>query len=462
MTTLPLLIDTHAHLDGDRFAEDLDEVLARAVQQGISHIISVGCDLNSSRAALDLALTHECISASVGVHPHDATDVDEACLRELKHLAASSPKVVAIGEIGLDYFRNHSPREVQQQVFRQQIALARELKLPIIVHDRDAHEDILKILREEQASEVGGVIHCFSGDIAMARQCIDLGFYISFPATITYPKNEELREVVRAIPIDHMLVETDCPYLSPQPLRGKRNEPSFVRHTAEMIAKVKGLTPMDVARITTRNAFDLFGVGQADQSAKIAYPIRDSLYLNITNQCTNACVFCAKFKDFVVKGHELKLDHEPNFDEVILAMGDIEPYREVVFCGYGEPLIRLDLVKEISRWLKSKGKKVRINTDGQASLLHGRNILPELEGLVDELSVSLNAPDAPTYQQICQSRFGEQSFEAVCNFLRAAPNHIPLVTASAVTYPGVDIDACRRLAQSLGVQFREREYNEVG
>ncbi len=296
----------------------------------------------------------------------------------------------------------------------------------------------------------------------MARECIDLGFYISFPGTITYPKNDAVRDVVRSIPVDHLLVETDCPYLSPQGFRGKRNEPARVRLTAEKVAEVKGLTIEDVARVTTLNAHRLFGIGEIDQATKIAYAIRHSLYLNITNRCTNACTFCAKFKDFTVKGHQLHLEHEPDFDAVVRAIGDLGDYEEVVFCGYGEPLIRLDLVKRLAEWLHSQGVKVRINTDGQANLVHGRNIVPELAGLVDSISVSLNAPDAETYQQICRSSFGPNGYQAVKEFIAEAARLIPCVTATAVTLPGIDIDRCRKIAEELGVNFRAREYNEVG
>ena len=307
-----------------------------------------------------------------------------------------------------------------------------------------------------------GVLHCFSGDVALATEAIGMGFYISIPGTITYPSNDALREVVRATSIDRMLVETDCPYLSPVPHRGKRNEPAYVRLAAERVAEIKGLAIDDVARITTKNVRDLFGIRLWDQSTKIAYKIRNSLYLNITNQCSNRCSFCAKFDDFTVKGYNLLLDGEPSFAEVMAAVGRPEGIDEVVFCGYGEPLIRLDLVKQVATELKRCGYRIRINTDGQANRVHGRNILPELAGLVDVVSVSLNAPDAQTYMQICNTPFGESGFTDVCDFISEAKQHIPVVVASAVTVPGIDIDACRRLAESLGAEFRVREYAEVG
>ncbi|MEA3544461.1 MAG: YchF/TatD family DNA exonuclease [Thermodesulfobacteriota bacterium] len=457
---LPLLVDSHAHLDGGQFANDLNETVARATANGISHILTIGCDLESSEKSIAVAEKYENIFAAVGVHPHDATEIDDDTLAKLKSML-SHPKVVALGEIGLDYYRDRSPREVQRNAFRQQIRLAKQVGKPIIVHDRDAHDEVIQILKEENSAEVGGVLHCFSGDLKLAKQCLELGFYLSFTGTITYPKNESIREIIKAIPIDRMLIETDCPYLSPQKFRGKRNEPAYVRYTAEKMAEIKGLTIEDIARITSRNCHDLFGFGTVDQGRKIAYQIRDSLYLNITNRCTNHCIFCAKFSDFVVKGHELQLDHEPSVAEIKQVIGDPTRYAEIVFCGYGEPLLRLDIVKEVSRWLKDRGVTVRINSDGQANLVHGRNVLPELAGLIDAISISLNAPDAENYHHLCNSSYGEKpSYQAVKDFLQQAGQYIPEVIATAVTYPGVDIAACEQIAMELGVKFRAREYNK--
>ncbi|WP_020675799.1 TatD family hydrolase [Geopsychrobacter electrodiphilus] len=455
------LIDSHAHLDSSQFGDELEQILQRADEAGIKQILTIGCDLQSSARSVTLAAQYAQVHAAVGIHPHDAGEATAEGLALIESLLAA-PKVVAVGEIGLDFFRDHSPRDQQRTAFRQQIRLARKHQKPIIVHDREAHAEVLQILHEEHAADCGGVLHCFSGDITMARACLDLGFYLSFPGTISYPKNEAQREVVAAVPIDRMMIETDCPYLAPVPHRGKRNEPAYVRYTAEKLAEIKGLTLSDVARVTSRNVYDLFGIGAVDQQTKIAYQIRDSLYLNITNRCTNSCVFCAKFDDFVVKGHELKLDHEPDIEELKRAIGDPKKYREVVFCGYGEPLLRLELICELSAWLKTHQVKVRINTDGQANLVHGRNILPDLAGKVDALSVSLNAPDATQYQKLCRSKYPEIGYEAVKDFLKQAPTYIPEVIASAVSYPGVDIAACRKVAEDLGVEFRAREYNEVG
>ncbi|MCD4689287.1 MAG: YchF/TatD family DNA exonuclease, partial [Desulfuromonadaceae bacterium] len=325
----PALIDTHAHLDNGRFAADRTQVVDAAKTAGVNHILTIGCDLASSKTSVEIASTYDEVYAAVGIHPHAAREATDEVMAELKALALQD-KVVAIGEMGLDYYRDHCPHDIQQTAFRRQIALAIELDLPIIVHDREAHQDVLRILQEEQAQQVGGVLHCFSGDLAMAKACIELGFYISFPGPLTYPANQALRDVAEAISTDHLLLETDCPYLAPQSRRGKRNEPAFVRETAEQLARIKGLSLEDIARTTCLNAFRLFGIGAPDQRSRIAYPIRDALYLNITNRCSNTCVFCAKFKDFTVKGHALKLEREPTAAEVIQAIGRPQDYREVV------------------------------------------------------------------------------------------------------------------------------------
>jgi len=460
MNSTIALIDSHAHIYYRDYAGDFDAMLQRAADAGVVAMLVVGTDIESSRESVELAEKHPQLYAAVGIHPHDAGRVTGACYDEIRKLALSSAKVVAIGEIGLDFYRDRSPRADQERVLRAFLRMARELDKPVIIHDRDAHRQVLDCLREEGAQR--GVLHCFSGDAAMAAEAVAMGLYISIPGTITYPANEALREVVRAVSIERMLVETDCPYLSPVPHRGKRNEPSYVRLAAERLAEVKGLSLEDVARITTKNVRDLFGIRLWDQSTKIAYKIRNSLYLNITNRCSNRCSFCAKFDNFTVKGHNLLLDGEPSFEEIMAAVGQPQGIDEVVFCGYGEPLIRLELVKRVAAELKGRGYPIRINTDGQANLVHGRNILPELAGLVDSVSVSLNAPDAATYGQICNTPFGAAGFEAVCSFIREAQQCIPQVVASAVTVPGIDIDACRRLAESLGAEFRVREYAEVG
>jgi TatD DNase family protein len=456
-----MLIDTHAHLEMREFNDDREDVIKRAREAGVEYIVTIGTTVESSRDAVLLAEKYDFIYAAVGIHPHEVKDILHPAYEILRRFAKHK-KVVAYGEVGLDYHYEHSPRTDQKRKFRDMLREARELDLPVIVHDRDAHEDTLRILSEEWSPDLGGVMHCFSGDLEMARKMIEMGFSLSIAGPVTFPKAESLREVVRQVPIEHLLIETDSPYLAPQPVRGKRNEPAYVRHTAEAIAAIKGLSFDDVCRITSYNAMQLFGIGTVPEQGMIAYPIRNSLYLNITNRCTAACTFCVRYHTDFVKGHNLRLGEEPTAEELLSEIGDPKRYTEIVFCGYGEPLLRLDVVKAVAAEVKKRGGKVRIDTNGHANLIHKRNVLPELAGLVDAVSVSLNAQNAELYTKISQPKFGIETYEAVKDFIREAKKYIPDVAVTVVSLPEVDIEACRKIADELGVKLRVREYNVVG
>jgi TatD DNase family protein len=254
-----MLIDSHAHLEMSEFVQDRKDVIQRAYNNGIDCIITIGIDIEACQQAIALAEEFEFVYAVLGVHPHNAKDIDEGTYHILRSLTQHD-KVCALGEIGLDFFRNLSPQDVQIKRFKELIELARELTLPIVVHDRDAHQETLSILKEEKAFEVGGVIHCFSGDYEMAANCLDMGFYISIPGTITFSKSTSLQELVRSIPLEWILIETDSPFLAPIPFRGKRNEPSYVRYVADKIAKIKNLDFEEVASVTSQNAKALFKI----------------------------------------------------------------------------------------------------------------------------------------------------------------------------------------------------------
>jgi len=458
-----MLVDSHAHLEMKDFDRDRDRVIARAQEAGVTQIVTVATTIPDIHEALEIACRHDCVHVALGIHPHEVKDIRPGDYEEIRRLARREKKVVAFGEIGLDFYRSYSPRELQLERFRELLRLGKELNLPIIIHDRDAHEETLRILEQEKNGSWRGVFHCFSGDTAMAKKVIQMGFFISIPGTVTFPKSLNQQQVVQKIPLEKVLLETDCPYLTPEPHRGKRNEPAFVRFTAEKVAALRGLTLNDVARITSVNARHLFGIGEEILKGKISYPIRKSLYLNLTNRCSNRCTFCAKNASYIVKGHDLELNREPTVNDLLREVGDPKKYDEIVFCGFGEPLLRLDAIKETAAELKKKGAKIRIDTDGQANLVYGRNILPELQGLVDAVSVSLNSDNAAQYHRLCRSPFGEKGFEGVLNFIREAKRVIPEVVATVVTMPGVDVEACRRLAEEeLGVKFKKRIYDEVG
>jgi TatD DNase family protein len=255
----PDLFDTHAHLHFPEFDADRAAMLERARVSGVRRMLTIGTDVETSRASIALAGREAGVWATVGIHPHDAAQADAAALTEIERLAAE-PRVVAVGEIGLDYFRDLSPREDQHRAFRALIGIARRAGKPVVIHCRDAHEDTLAILAEERVAEVRGIMHCFSGDVAIARRCLDLGLLISLAGPVTYPNARSLPEVARFVPGDRLVVETDCPFLPPQGYRGKRNEPAYLSITATRVAELRGETIDALAARTTANARALLGI----------------------------------------------------------------------------------------------------------------------------------------------------------------------------------------------------------
>lgn len=254
-----MLFDTHAHLNSKSFDEDREQVIRRALNAGVRRIVNIGFNRETIPSSVALAEAYDFIYTAVGWHPQDAIDMREGDLEWIEELC-SHPKVVAIGEIGLDYYWDTSPKEVQHQVFREQIRLARRLGLPIIIHNRDAHQDVVNILREEKADEVGGIMHCFSGSWEIAKACLDMNFYISFGGPVTFKNAKQPKEVLAKVPLDRLLIETDCPYLTPHPFRGKRNESAYVRYVAEAAAEIKGLSYEELASVTFTNALQCFGM----------------------------------------------------------------------------------------------------------------------------------------------------------------------------------------------------------
>lgn len=251
-----MLADTHAHLSWVSFAEDREKVISRARKVDVKYIVNIGFDLDGSREAIELAEKHEGLYATVGIHPHNASQLNENVLDKLRKLSGN-PKAVAIGEIGLDYYRNLSPRETQKKAFEAQLLLAEELGLPAVIHDREAHADTLEILSKFKG-KINGIMHCFSGSREMAEQCIKSDFYISFAGPVTFPNSHKLHEIAKRIDLNKILIETDSPWLAPKEMRGKRNEPAFLLFIAKKIAKLKGISLDELAEATTENAKEIF------------------------------------------------------------------------------------------------------------------------------------------------------------------------------------------------------------
>ncbi|MCP4253404.1 MAG: YchF/TatD family DNA exonuclease [Candidatus Scalindua sp.] len=455
-----MIIDTHAHLDFPDFKDDIDDVIKRAKEVGVEYIINVGTSVGTSVKSIELTEKHDHIYASVGIHPNAASNLPADDWSRIEALAGQS-KVVAIGETGLDYYRDSSKKEDQKRLFHKHLELAEKHNLPVIIHNREASSDCLEIVRK-YSGRVSGVIHCFAGSRDDAKEFLELGFHISFAGPITYPKAENLREASKVVPIEKLLLETDCPFLAPQQKRGKRNEPSYLQYTIPVLAELYKLTVEDIERITSLSATNLFGIAQSEQKPEIAYVIRNSLYLNITSLCPNKCIFCSRETAPYVKGHYLGTNNEPTIEILKDAIGDPSGYDEVVFCGFGESTERLDVLKEIAGYLKEKDSKVRLDTNGLGDLINGRSICEELEGLIDTICISLNTNIEEDYQKLCHSEYDSQAYPALISFIKKARDYIPDVMISIVGMPGIDIEACRKIAEDLGVRFRVREYNNVG
>ncbi len=471
-----MFIDTHAHLNSKEYNNDLDDTIKRAVDSGVEFIIVPGTDIESSRRAIELAENYEIIYAAVGFHPHDAHKADPEALNIIEKLSRH-PKVVAIGEVGLDYHYNFSPQDVQKYVFKRQIEIAQRLNLPVIIHQREAEKDTLQIVRDKvlenplwrqdgsnamnRFPSPRGVFHSFSGDSATAWEVIKLGFYISFPGMVTFkPRKDSINnshKILEKVSIEHILLETDSPYLTPEPFRGKRNEPAYLKYIAEKIAEVQDLSVEDIGRTSNLGAYKLFGIGKYPEPTYV-YKIRNSLYLNITIRCNADCWFCDRKGEALVKGYNLKIKEEPTPEEIIKAIEDPKKYDEIVFCGYGEPTIRLDVIKQVGNWIKQNGGKVRLNTDGHGSLINHRNIVPELVGIVDSVSISLNSIDPEQYGKMMHLD-PEKYFNAMIEFAKESVKYIGDVTMTIVDLTGADeIKAKKFVENEIGAKFKNRPY----
>jgi TatD DNase family protein len=466
-----MYIDSHAHIFLEDYQSDRDDVLKRAWDAGVECVIVPGTTVETSREAVELAERHDFVYACVGIHPHEAAKATPEQLQEIEELSRHK-KVVAIGEIGLDYHYDFSPPDVQRTTFRGQIELAVRRDLPIVVHTRESLPQAISIV-QEAAARAGswrsgfanihsrfpspkGVFHCFPGNAEEAWQLMDLGFFVSYPGIVTF-RNSSALETVRSFGYDHILIETDSPYLTPVPHRGKRNEPAHIALIAAAIADSCGATVEDVARTTRLNAKRLFNIGPFDPP-EIVYKLRNSLYVNMTIRCNADCVFCDRKGEAIVKGHNLKIAHEPSSLELIAAIGEPTRYDEIVFCGYGEPTIRLDVMKEVARWVKQRGGRVRLNTDGHGNIINHRDIVPELVGLVDSVSISLNSIDPEQYGALMNID-GERYFKAMLDFARECKRSLPEVVMTVVGMDEVDTERARAfVGKEVGVQFRVRPY----
>ena len=307
-----MFVDTHSHLFYPNFKDDLDEVIKRAGEAGVDYIIVPATDLVTAKEVINLTEKYDNIFGAVGIHPHETKEWNSALISKIEALA-SNEKIVAIGEIGLDYYYDYSPKEKQIEAFKSQIDLALKLDLPVIIHNRDSDVDMMKIIGSYCGSGLKAQFHCFNGSLKDAIELMHMNYMISFTGNITFKKADELIEVLKHVRIDQILLETDSPFLTPVPYRGKRNEPSYVKYVAEKVAEVHNMSVEEVGRITSFNSFRMFGIGEKMKTS-FTYKIGNSLYINVTNRCNSHCSFCRRRDDPVLKGYNLGMskDEEPD------------------------------------------------------------------------------------------------------------------------------------------------------
>ncbi|MFZ1517555.1 MAG: TatD family hydrolase [Ignavibacteriaceae bacterium] len=452
-----MFIDTHAHLFSENFKEDVADVIQRAKDNSVDFLVVPATDIKTAKEAIELAEKYGQIYATVGIHPHDTKDWNENLVTEIEALA-KHPKVVAIGEIGLDYYYDFSPQDQQIKAFKSQLDLALKLELPVVIHNRDSDEDMMDIIQSYCGTGLKAQFHCYNGSLDDALEFMKMNHFISFTGNITFKKSDGLRDILKHIDLNHLMLETDSPFMTPVPYRGKRNEPSYVKYVAQQIAEIHKLSLEDVGRITSLNAFRFFGIGNAPKTS-FTYLLGNSLYINVTNRCNADCTFCRRKEDPFLRGYNLgmKKSEEPTAEVYISEIGDPKKYDEIVFCGYGEPSIRWDVVREVAKCIKANGGKTRMNTNGHGNIINKKDITPEMEDIIDVISISLNSYDPKQYAELMQ--VSETHFDEMKNFARLAKQYVNKVVMSVVSLDEVEIEKSRKVVEDeIGVEFRVREY----
>ncbi|MCD6498334.1 MAG: YchF/TatD family DNA exonuclease [Deltaproteobacteria bacterium] len=444
------LFDSHAHLDDERFEEDRSDVLQRAAEAGVARIGVMTTEPDRLDDAVALAHHWPGLYAAVGVHPHEASRVDDSVLERVWTIVTETARVQAVGEIGLDYHYMHSPADVQQRRFADFLHLAIEAHRPVVVHVREAHEDAIRILKEVDIGRVGGVIHCFGGGPDEAAVYLKMGLHIGFAGVVTFKKAELARAAAAATPLDRLLVETDSPYLAPVPHRGKRCEPAFVVDTNQKLAGIHGITAAEMAQRTWDNATLFYGIEPWNQSVGDLITLHDDrLWIRITNR-RNVEAKATQQGRMI----QPDLQREPVLSDLLEALADTadgQP-RQAVLYG-GEPTLRMKLIEELVPHLKAAGiESITLYTDGLLQLVEpDQDETTRLARLVDRIVVDLADPDPDQYVRLRRSPHGKTAHRAAIAFVRAVRRLVPDTTVAMTDHPAIDRGAAKKLATRLGV-----------
>lgn len=411
-----------------------------------------GISLESSLRAASLSENRTGVYAAAGIHPNEFDPDSPHNLAEIPEILLR-PRVIAVGETGLDLYRDRTPAKLQIDLFKEHIRLAETFGLTLIVHSRSAEREVLDALGDDVSVPV--IMHCYTGPSDTAREAADRGYYVGFAGPLTFRKNSRLRDLAGSLRIDRILVETDAPYLSPEPLRGKRNEPSNVKYIADTMSEIWGRDPSVTTGILLYNSLKALQLGPARRT-DLVYQLYGNIYMNITGRCTNSCRFCIKERTDGIGGYYLKHHGEPLEGRLESIIGTLRPHmgEELVFCGYGEPTMRPELLKRLAGSASDRGFSVRLNTNGTCLTRLSPEQTTELLDPFDAVSVSLNASCREEYNSICRPEDGN-TWDRLMEFIELA-GRVASIRLTAVRYSGVDIESVQKLAKSLSLALRIR------
>ncbi len=411
-----------------------------------------GISLESSLKAALLSETRTGVYAAAGIHPNEL-DSDSSCSPDEIPEILLRPRVIAVGETGLDLYRDRVPEKLQIKVFKEHIKLAETFGLTLIVHSRSAERKILDIMGHDVTVPV--IMHCYTGPADIAREAVDRGYFIGFAGVLTFSKNHRLRDLAGSLPADRILIETDAPYLSPEPVRGRRNEPCNVKYIADTISEIWGRSPFDTAGTLMKNSLKAMQLGP-NRRTDLVYLLYGNIYMNITGTCTNKCRFCVKSRTDGIGGYYLKHHGEPSEERLDSIIKTLSPQtgKELVFCGYGEPTMRPELLRRLAGSASDRGFSVRLNTNGTCLARLSPEKTAEILEPFDTVSVSLNASCREEYNDICRPA-DETSWDRMMEFIELA-RRVASIRLTAVRYPGVPIESVKKLAKSLSLPFRIR------
>ena len=462
------MIDSHTHLDHPSFQDDLEEVLARAVEDGVSAIVNVGYDRESVKATQAFVQRYPFFFGVLGTHPHDAIKHDLQYELELKELL-DRPRMIGVGEIGLDYHYDHSPRDIQRKVFRRMLWMARLKDKPVVIHCREAEGDVIDMLASERM-KFRGIFHAFSHDASVAARVTDLGFHLGIGGVATFRKSK-LEDILHTIPLDRIVLETDCPYLTPHPFRGKRNEPAMIGFVVDALARMHGMSPEEVVHLTTENFLLAMRIEKKSLPQPV-YKIGNKVYIQTSPDKDPERL--AEMALEIASGRAGFDGHAGNGEPGLRVVksgtgadaaagypGGGRPVEEAVICGYCEPLESLDQIKLLADRLKGAGLRVRVVTGRRGTVEFELDTVDALRGFIDRLSVRMYGPTAAQHEKTANTGLGDAAFGSLVELVRRSVSVGIETECLFVAAPKTKLEPCLELANNLGAGCVVRKFRSL-